>query len=489
MKRDSMSFKSRGFKEIRNMDRRLSDRSDTDPSNTHNKVAPITYELAHFASTLQFGNIPAQAVAIAKTGFVDCVATMLAGSKELVAQVLMNAIGDARGESSVLFNGSGMHPANAAWINGTAAHALDYDDAALRGHPSAVLVPAILAECQALNRTGADAIQAYVAGYEVWAELAHRDSDHHHNKGWHPTGIFGSIAAAAACASLHRLTPEQTANALAIAASRSGGIMANFGSMTKPFHAGSASHAGVVAARVASLNMTGSPDALEHPQGFLSAVSPNGVVDKQTSVHANRALHLLHYGLNLKKYPMCYCTHRPIDAMIGLRKKHQWAGEQIKKIIVSLSARNATVLRNHRPKSGLEGKFSIEFAMAAAVVAAKVGLTEVTDDFVLMPQVQALIPRVVVLICDEQDPESGYAPYDYVIVQLADGTEIRSENVRDARGAHCIPLTTNERFEKFADCAKVAGLESAPELFTLLEGLERVADLTPLGRTRFVAKR
>jgi 2-methylcitrate dehydratase PrpD len=163
--------------------------------------------------------------------------------------------------------------------------------------------------------------------------------------------------------------------------------------------------------------------------------------------------------------------------------------QKISKITVSISARNATVLRNHRPKTGLEGKFSIEFAMAAAVVASKVGLAQVTDEFVMRRDVQALIPRVAVLICEDEDPESGYAPYDYVVVELEDGTVIQSDHVYDARGANAIPLSTEERYDKFEDCAKVAGLgASARELFILLDGLESVTDLKPLGRTRFVVK-
>ena len=127
----------------------------------------------------------------------------------------------------------------AAWINGAAAHALDYDDVALRGHPSAVLVPAILAEAESLKATGAQMATAYAAGYEVWADLQRRDPDQHHEKGWHPTGIFGAIGAAAACASLRGLDPETATQAIALGASQSAGLVSNFGTMTKPFHAGS----------------------------------------------------------------------------------------------------------------------------------------------------------------------------------------------------------------------------------------------------------
>ena len=144
-----------------------------------------------------------------------------------------------------------------------------------------MLAPAILAEAETLGLGGREMFAAYVAGYETWAELARRDPGHHHVKGWHPTGIFGAIGAGAACAALRRLDASQATMAIALSASQAGGIMANFGTMTKPFHAGRASHAGLVSARLAELGFTAAQDALEHPQGFLSAVSPEGRADRE----------------------------------------------------------------------------------------------------------------------------------------------------------------------------------------------------------------
>src|SRR3990172_1590063 len=155
---------------------------------------------------------------------------MIAGSPEPAVQILKKtlAIGGP-GEAALYFSSERGPAPEAAWINGTAAHALDYDDVALRGHPSTVLVPALLAEGEALNSTGRELATAYVAGYEVWADLVDRERGKHHDKGWHPTGIFGPIAAAAACARLRRLDSRRAAAALGIAASRASGLMANFG--------------------------------------------------------------------------------------------------------------------------------------------------------------------------------------------------------------------------------------------------------------------
>ena len=236
----------------------------------------LTRALGALVSELRLGAVPADALSVVHTGFADCVGTMIAGSIEEPPNILHNALAPVAGDASLYLVGPHITTPEAAWINATAAHALDFDDVALRGHPSAVLVPAILAEGEALGASGAQLATAYVAGYEVWADLAGRDPAQHHEKGWHPTGIFGAIGAAAACASLRRLDAGKAAHAIALGASQSAGLVANFGTMTKPYHAGRAAHAGVISARLAAAGFTASLDALEHPQGFLAATSPTG---------------------------------------------------------------------------------------------------------------------------------------------------------------------------------------------------------------------
>src|SRR3954466_10386017 len=243
---------------------------------------PLTRELGRFVAGLTFERLPAEAVEIARTGFIDTIATMIAGAQDPAPQLLRKGLAPASGIASLYFSGETATAPEAAWINGTAGHALDYDDVGCRGHVSTVLLPAILAEAETLGLGGREMFAAYVAGYETWAELARRDPGHHHAKGWHPTGIFGAIGAGAASAALRRLAPEQAIMAIALSASQAGGIMANFGTMTKPFHAGRASHAGLVSARLAELGFTAAADALEHKQGFLSAVSPEGRVDRES---------------------------------------------------------------------------------------------------------------------------------------------------------------------------------------------------------------
>ena len=208
---------------------------------------PLTAAYGAFIAQLKFEALPAAVVSVAKQGFTDCVGVMLAGSREPVAAAVERVLlADApTGPANLYFSGKRTTAPAAAWINGTAAHALDYDDVALKGsHPSAVLVPAILAEAQALNASGRDMIVAYVAGYEVWADLIARERGNYQRKGWHPTGIFGAIGAAAACASLHRLDAQAAAHALGVAVSEASGVMSNLGSMVKPTHPGKAASSG-----------------------------------------------------------------------------------------------------------------------------------------------------------------------------------------------------------------------------------------------------
>jgi 2-methylcitrate dehydratase PrpD len=438
----------------------------------------LTQDLGRFIAEISFERLPSRAVEVARVGFIDCVATMIAGAGDPAPQLLRRTLHPARGDATLYFSGETAPAPEAAWINGTAAHALDYDDvASLRGHPSAVMVPAILAEGEAVGASGREMIAAYVAGYETWAELSRRDPGHHHRKGWHPTGIFGPIAAAAACAVLRRLDAARVAHSLALAASHSSGIMANFGTMTKPYHAGRSAHSGVMSARLAESRFTASTDALEHPQGFLSAVSPAGEADRETPPHAlGQEWKIVRYGLGIKKYPACYCTHRALDAMLDLLDRHPLTPQEIDRITVSLSETHALILRSHRPRTGLEGKFSMEFAMAAAVIARRAGLTEYTDAFVQRADVQQLMRRVAVETNTNYDPEiSGASAWDQVRIDLAGG-RIESERVRRARGHADCPLSEGELYEKFRDCLEAGQSRFSPEaLFERLKRLEALS--------------
>ena len=441
----------------------------------------LTQELGAFVARVAAEGTPSEAREIAKMGFIDCIATMIAGSGEDATITLMKAQSPLPpGKARLWFGDTRTSASEATLLNGVAAHVLDYDDVAQRGHPSAALVPAIVSQGEELGSTGRQMLDAYVAGYEVWANLVARERDNHHMKGWHPTGIFGAIASSAACAVLRRLPAEQCANAISLGASQSAGLMSNFGSMAKSFHAGRSAQAGVTAARLAAAGFTASPDAIEHPQGFLAAVSPKGNVDRESGAGTlGSDWSITDERLNIKKYPACYYTHRSIDAMLDLLESDPIDPADVERVDVTISRENATVLRNHRPQTALAAKFSIEFVMASALVARKVGLTELEDGFVRSDAVQRLYDRVRVTPGEEYDPDSpGSLLTDQVSVVTRDGRRHDSAKVRYARGHAKLPLAQGDLEAKFMDCARFGRYPGdAAALFERLSTLERAQSL------------
>ena len=447
----------------------------------------LTMDLGRFIAGLRYADIPREALSHINIAFADTLGVAIAGAREPAPQLVKSMLAPAGNEATLLGRQGRASALDAAWINGTAAHALDFDDVSQRGfgHASAFLVPAVLAEAEALGASGRQMVTAYAAGYETIAELVSRDADlgRYHDKGWHPTGFFGAVGAAAACASLRSLGPEQCAMVMGLAGSQSCGLVANVGTMTKPLHAGRAAHAGVASARLVASGFTAALDVFEHAPGFLHAFSYGGRVDVDSPLKAGGEWQICTGNrISVKKYPLCYCTHRAIDGMCDLLHSHPLKAINVERITVSISRRNAGILRNHAPQTGLEAKFSIEFAMAAPLIAGRAGLAELTDDFVLRSDVQALMKRVVVEPDDRDNPDRpGYAIHDRVAIHTRDGRQLDSGPLTRTRGDHDSPLSRAELWAKFADCLTVAqpGVPAAP-LFKALIALDEVADVREL---------
>lgn len=445
--------------------------------------AGLTAAYARFAADPHLESVPGEASELIRSGFVDLTATMIAGRSEPVVAILSRHIRERTGakEASLLLTRERASSQDAALLNGTAGHAHDYDDVALSGHPSTVLVPAILAEGERLSASGIDAIRAYLIGYEVWADLAARERDPYHEKGWHPTAVLGVVGAAAAVAHIAHLDAARAQNALGLAASMAAGLVANFGSMAKPFHAGRAAASAIEAARLAAAGMTSAPDAIEHRTGLLAALSPRGNVDRETPPALGRELRLLKSRLCIKKYPICYATHRVIDATLDLTAKYSIDPDQVRAVTATVGTTQASMLRNHRPQTGLEAKFSLEFAAAAPLVARRVGLGELQDDFVRQPRVQQLLERVSVHTTDTRcaaDPL--FAEADRVVIELRDGRKLDSGDVRFPRGHAELPLREEDLARKFFDCVRGAEGLDAERLYLRLRALDAVADLREL---------
>ena len=283
--------------------------------------APLTRDYARFAAALRFESLPAAAVEIVRLGFTDCAGVILAGLHEPVVAKLASYARKVGGapKAGWLFGAGRATAAQAAYVNATAAHALDYDDYAFSNHPSAVLTPTVLAAGEACGADGARMVAGYVAGYEIWADVMLREPDHIYPRGWHPTAMFGPIGAAAAAAVVMGLDEGQTLHAMALAASIAGGVFENFGTMAKPLHGGRAAETGLIAAGLAAEGIEASLSALEGERGLMRAVSPNYATDRERPSPLGSVWHIETQKLNIKKYPTVGASQRQIDSVIAFR--------------------------------------------------------------------------------------------------------------------------------------------------------------------------
>jgi len=445
----------------------------------------LTAALAHYVATPSFGDAEQAACAIAQTGFIDTIATMLAGQNEPVVQLMLQHLGTqgTLNEAPVPFAQRMLSAPDAACVNGVAGHALDYDDVALSAHTSTVLVPAILAEGHRLGISGQEALRAYVVGYEVWAALFGRETEQYHLKGWHPTGVFGTVGAAAAVAYLNRLSSAQAQTALSIAASMASGLVANFGTMTKPLHAGRAAANGIEAVRLAQLGFTAAPDVFEHHAGYLTAISPSGKVDRTPAAGPlGQPPRILETGLSIKRYPVCYSGHRVIDGVLAMVERENLQPDDVREVTVTIGPAQASMLRNARPTTGLEAKFSAEFAVASALVARQVGLAQLRDEFVNRPVVQAQLSKVKIAITDKPCPiDPAFSFADRVQIATTDGREFDSGDMRFALGNAKNPLDSAGLRQKFMDCLAVGGASAGAEsLYAKLDSLPTLPQLRAL---------
>lgn len=447
----------------------------------------LTQDIAAFVSALDPADLPDRCIETASTGMTDCVGVMIAGCDETAVGLVGATVQEGSGDdvAPAIPSGRRLAPADAALVNGVAGHVLDFDDVGIDGHTSVVLTPAILAEGWHLNASGGDALAAYAAGYEAWALLDELEPGHLHDRGFHPTAVTGTLAVAAACARLHRLSAEQTAHAIAIAASLASGVVANFGTMTKSLHAGRAAQSGVIAARLAASGFTGSPDVLEHRTGFMRAHSASGNPDvERGDWQLGKTWRMLREGINVKRYPICYATHRSIDAMLALVESHSLTPADVSEVMVHMGTTARLMLRNHSPKTGLEAKFSLEFAMASSLVAGRVGLAELTDEFVSRGDVVDAMKKVTCTTTDETMVSMPFAPADTVSVRLTDGSVIAHPPVAHARGSWDNPLTRAELQAKFRDCCRGRLPDDQAETaFARLIDLKDVASLRDLPLT------
>ena len=427
--------------------------------------------------------VPDDALLQAKRCLLDTLGVALAGSREESARTVARWLGDQGGrpEASVLGRTLRLPAADAALANGTAAHALDFDDVSLpmRGHPSAPLLPAVLALGEAAGSSGRDLLTAFALGFEVEAKLGRAIGGAHYALGWHATSTLGALGAAAACARLLRLDAGRAQTALGIAASLASGLQQNFGSMTKPLHAGWAARSGVVAAQLAARGLTAGAEAIEGPSGFLRARSGGAGPDLAPFEALGQPFEIVSPGVGVKLYPCCYATHRAVDAVLELRAAHGIEPVGVARVRVEVNRGGLMPLRAEPSATGLEAKFSLEYCLAAALLDGRLGLSSFADEAVRRPAVSELMAKVKAGEGEEaaEFPIGGYAE---VRIALSDGSEYGTR-VDVPRGDPSRPLSWGELAAKFRDCAAaVFSAEAREQALALVEGLEDLADVTGL---------
>jgi 2-methylcitrate dehydratase PrpD len=442
----------------------------------------VTAILAKFTTDLHYEKIPRKAVETAKIALRDCLGVALAGSREEDARIAAEIARQerAREETSVIGQGFRTSALNAALANGTAAHALDFDHSfTIMGQPTAPVAPATFALGEALGASGRQVIEAYVAGFEVTAKLVHslRDSAH---DGWHAPSTLGSFGAAAACSKLLGLDAAKTQMALGITASMASGIVANFGTMTKPLHVGLGARNGVLAAKLAGGGYTANPKAIEGGFGFYSVLHENTEIHEQAIEELGRSYALITDGLRIKPYPCGGLTHQVIDSVLEFRAKHGLTAEMIDRVDVDVVKHTFDRIVFRVPQTGIQGKFCMPYLVARAIIDGKIGLHIFTDSAVRDQNVLKLAERVQMNLDSNLKKSDAAGRPCRVTVRLKNGQTFTRE-AQHAKGGPEHPMSEAELRDKFTECAREAiDASSAAKVLDYIESLESLSDIRPL---------
>ena len=459
----------------------------------------VSDKVARFVARLRARDLSQTVREAAKEHLLDGFATMLGGAKEDASRhidIYSQNI-SAKAESTVIGSGRKLIAQYAALANGIRGHVLDYDDAQLATlpsrpygqltHPTTPVLASGLALAEKINAAGFELLTAYIAGVEVACRLADAIHPDHYLKGFHPTGTIGAFGATAACAYLLRLNPSQIRWALGISGSLASGVRAHRGTMAKSLNAGHAAENGVVAATLAQVGFTASDNIFDDPMGYFRAAC-YGMVQRKL-IKLGPPYFLVRPGVAIKFYPCAGVLHPALDSIINLAKHHDLQPDNVKSIRVTLGPDAALPLVYNQPKSALEGKFSLPFSAALALVYRRAGLSEYTNANIKHPKVTALMKRVH-LVRDRRLQSAGnLGCRAEVAIELDNGRTYR-EQPKMAKGHPDKPLTRAELEEKFYQCAGDSVSSAAAKRFIdNLWSIEKIETLTPwLGLLRPVRR-
>src|SRR5438552_2715205 len=449
-----------------------------------------TLKIAEF---IKAGKPTAEARQRAATALCDTVGVILAGAPEAAAKIVRRTlVSESHGNCRVLGTAGRASASDDALANGVAAHAHDYDDMCFvsMAHPSCALVPSILAAGELTSASGAAVLDAYIVGFEVECRLGLiMNPRHYHERGWHCTSSIGTLGAAAAAARLLRLDATSTLHTLGIAASLACGLKENIGSMVKPLHAGMAARNGVMAARLAKAGFTASEQSIEGPQGYLAAMDsqkpPSALAEAAADLGSR--WEILDTGVTVKLYPSCAATHPPLDALLGLKRRHNFVAEDIAAIDVEVDSMTPRLLIYSRPSTALEAKFSMPFCAAAAIVFGHPTLETFDVEKIRDPRIQKLLPLVTLRANPDFDAAAHLSQAN-VTVRLQDGRTV-AERADGARG-YPGRLSDDELNTKFVACAERSlTYAAAARVLDVLRAIEVTPNIAELTQLCLVAKR
>lgn len=428
------------------------------------------------------GRVPEAARQRAVRAFADTVGVILAGAAEPAARIAQSMAGeDGAGQCHILGTPRRTDPERAAFANGIAAHALDFDDMCFvsLAHPSCALVPAAVAAGELVRAGGTAVLDAYVVGFEIECRLGMvMNPRHYHARGWHCTSSIGTVGAAAAASRVLGLDAGAARHALGIAASAACGLKENMGSMAKPLHAGLAARNGVMAARLAECGFTASARALDGPQGYLAAMDSQHVSLDPAVSDLGARWEIVETGVTVKLHASCAATHPPIDALLDLKHAGSFTHEEVEAIDIEVDSMTPRLLIHPDPATGLEAKFSMPFCAAAALVHGRLGIEMFDAEHLRDRAIRRVMP-LVRLRANAGFDRAAPLSQARVTVRLRDGRTLMAS----ADGARGYPgrLSDEELAAKFAGCAaRTLDPASAREAWAALLDLGSATDVRAL---------
>lgn len=429
---------------------------------------------------------PPDALHIARRSLIDTVACMVPGADDSAPSKLWPVVhGWGSGSARAVARAQCLSAPNAALFNGACAHALDFDDNfdPAKAHASAVLIPALLALADAQDASLGDVLDGYIVGLQIMGLVGQAVNPFHRSRGWHATGTLGTIGAAAGCARMLRLGKDEAAHAISLSTSLAGGFMSQFGSDTKPIHAGLAASGGVQAALMASNGITAGSDTLDGPNGLRTLMVGPDVGDLATAMEGKAEhgqtmrfnadnvaapLHVLEHGLKIKRFPNCGSLHRALDGLLALMEEHKVHASMAERVLVRAPAAHLRNLMHDNPQTPAEAKFSLEYSLAAALHSGNVGLSDYEPEAIQRPEVRALMPLITKDYVEKLESEFP----TQVHLHLKDGRKLETAIAMPV-GSKAHPMSDAQLWQKLETCLAAAP-GFAPEAL-----LEHLANLDP----------